>query len=461
MRKTAAVQALVIAGMLCSPLANAANWYAATQAYEAKELSKAFEMFRELAELGLPKAQETLAIMYVNGEGVPRGNVLGYAWAKIAKENGSTDVQTIIDQLEPHLSANARKMAAELHAKFGAEALRKKLLPDLSDPVPYKDRARCKLAKGSAGAYPPSAVNRGVQGNTFSQVTIGVDGRSRNPRILYAVPPGEFEEATIRTLLHSEFQAAEENGVKVPCRLTIAMRFVMPGYESEDYPKLDKYVAQVLAKAVNGDPSSQLTYGLLIAGLPQLGKTSADAMPWYVKAAQAGMPLAQFLVGSAILEGAGPVRDEAKGMFWLNKAADVGQPDAQLALARLLLTGANAPEQTAQAYGLIEKAAASGNRDGKFYLAAVLAAGNDAARRDPQRALTILGEVMRDVDSDPTAFEIRAAANAMLKNFPDALKDQKKALRMAESLKWQAEPQRERLASYTASKPWIGDLFAF
>jgi TPR repeat protein len=36
--------------------------------------------------------------MYVEGTGVKRNNVLGYAWAKIATENGATDVQHIVDQ---------------------------------------------------------------------------------------------------------------------------------------------------------------------------------------------------------------------------------------------------------------------------------------------------------------------------------------------------------------------------
>lgn len=452
---------LALVLVMGTPRAEAANWYAAAQAYEAKELTQAFEMFRELAELGLPRAQEALATMYVNAEGVPRGNVQGYAWAKIAKENGSSEVQTIIDQLEPHMSANARKIADDLHARFGAEAVRKRLLPDMSDPLAYKAHLRCAITKGASGTYPSSAMNRGIQGNIFTQVTVGMDGRARNPRVLYAVPPGEFEEAAIRTVLMSEFRAAKENGVKVPCRMMVALRFVIPQYESEDYPKLDKYVAKILAAAEKGDPSSQLLYGLVIAGLPQLGKTSADAMPWYAKAAQAGLPLAQFLVGSAVLEGAGPVRDEEKGMFWLNKAAEAGSPDAQITLARRLLSGSPTPEKSAEAWGLIEKAAASGNRDGKFYLAAVLAAGNDVTRRDAKRALTILGEVMRDVDSDPTAFEIRAAAQAMLGNFSEALKDQRKAVRMAEGLKWQATPQKERLTNYATGKPWIGDLFAF
>ena len=53
--------------------------------------------------------------MYVNGEGVKRDNVLGYAWAAIAQENGGGEAAAgIIAQLEPHLNAAARGRVAEV-----------------------------------------------------------------------------------------------------------------------------------------------------------------------------------------------------------------------------------------------------------------------------------------------------------------------------------------------------------
>ena len=73
----------------------------------------------------------------------------------------------------------------------------------------------------------------------------------------------------------------------------------------------------------------------------------------------------------------------------------------------------------------------------------------------------VLNDVMRDMDDDPTAFEIRAAAYAMLGKFTEAQKDQRKALKMAQQLGWETASQQARLASYAASKPWTGDLFAF
>jgi tetratricopeptide (TPR) repeat protein len=180
-------------------------------------------------------------------------------------------------------------------------------------------------------------------------------------------------------------------------------------------------------------------------------------MPWFVKAAQAGVPIAQYLVGIRLLSGI----DETKGVRWLQMAADAGQPDAQAALANYLLHRKPDSEALAKAQSLLEKAAASDTRDGKYQLAALLATSPDAGRRDPKRALDLLQQIMQYVDFDPTAFEIRAAAEAMLGDFEAALGDQKTALEKARKLGWDLKDLEARLADYTAGRTWTGDLFAF
>ena len=143
----------------------------------------------------------------------------------------------------------------------------------------------------------------------------------------------------------------------------------------------------------------------------------------------------------------------------MHKAAAADQADAQVMLANYLLRGEPGAEDIAKALTWLERAVASGNRDAKFYLAALLAAGVDPARRDPARALAVLKEVMRDLDDDPTAFEIRAAAYAMLGATPSA--------RPAQCVcAWQRilagnGVARGRLGAYVASRPWPVICFAF
>jgi len=91
----------LVCGLVQSPAR--ADLYGAQQAYKKQDFAQAFTLYREIAELGHPLGQESLAVMYVTGEGVKRDNVLGYGWAVIARENGGgDDMQNIISQIEPH-----------------------------------------------------------------------------------------------------------------------------------------------------------------------------------------------------------------------------------------------------------------------------------------------------------------------------------------------------------------------
>jgi TPR repeat protein len=437
MRRRAGACALFFAISLLTGVAARADLYEAAKAYEAKDFALAFDLYRQLAEIGNVEAQETIAVMYVNGEGVKRDNMLGYAWASIAIDNGGGEsARGIVSQLEPHMTPKARARVDEVREKFGKDALKKALLPNIFANANYVDREPCRMTKGYAAIYPHEAVEKGVQGQAYVELTVMPDGRARNPRVVYAVPAGYFEEAA---------RAARQMD-----------------YGKSDYSKLDSFVDNAKKQAEAGDPRSQMLYGLLLAGLPQLKKTRSDAMPWFVKSAQAGMPTAQYLVGVSAMQGWGCECEEPKGMAWLYKAAGADQSDAQVAIANYLLRGKQpTAEDATKARTWLERAVAHENRDAKFYLAALLAAGPDESARDPKRSLELLKSVMRDMDQDPTSFEIRAAANASLGNFDNAKKDQAKALKMAKSLGWDLASPEARLRDYENNRPFTGDLFAF
>jgi tetratricopeptide (TPR) repeat protein len=125
------------------------------------------------------------------------------------------------------------------------------------------------------------------------------------------------------------------------------------------------------------------------------------------------------------------------------------------------LRGTPDEERSRQAKLWLEQATTSGSHDGKLYLAALLAATPDAASRDPRRALELLDEVFRGVNDDPAAFEIRAAAQASAGQFEDAVKSERKAVAMAQALKWDVAPLNERLSHYVAKQAWYGTLLEF
>jgi hypothetical protein len=166
-------------------------------------------------------------------------------------------------------------------------------------------------------------------------------------------------------------------------------------------------------------------------------------------------------VGYSLLKGWGCNCEENKGLDWLRRAAQSGQEDAEVTLAMYALRGAPDERRLKQARLWLEQAAASGSHDGKLYLAALLAAAPDEQERDPKRALALLDEIFRGVNDDPTAFEIRAAAQASAGQFQEAVKSERKAVTMAGRLKWDITPLNARLVQYTANQPWYGALLDF
>lgn len=444
------------------PLTSRADLYSAAAAFEAKEFERAFELYRELAEMGQPEAQETLAVMYVNGEGVKRNNVLGYAWASLALGNGGGEASRgIVSQIEPHLTPAARVRIAEVHSKFGNAALEERLLPKAKVSAALNAKS-CKMRSvaNPDSYYPPEARRQMIAGTVLVEATVAPDGHARNVRAWYALPAKGFDEAARRVAFANVYEPPKENGVAIACTVRFKVKFQVAG-AADATAEQRRLFADVRAKAEAGDPRSQFAYALLLELRPDLS-TQEQSTNWTLKAAQAGVASAQYLIGMQALYAAsrGLEKSDSKGLTWLQMAADAGQSDAQTALANYLLR-TRTGEELKHAQDLLEEAAASGHKDGKFYLAAILAAGPDASRLDPKRALDLLEEVRSDLDLDPTFFEVRAAAKAMLGEFAQAQDDQKVALLKARKLGWDIKPSEARLANYAASKTWTGNFFVY
>jgi TonB family protein len=447
-----------------TPLLSRADLYSASAAAEKQDFPRAFELYRELAEIGLPLAQESLAVLYVNGEGVKRDNVLGYAWAAIALENGASEAaKGIVSQLEPHLNTAARARIAEVQAKYGKAALEERLLPKpyVAGEPENPNTCGMRLPANPVLFYPVDAKRQEISGTVMIEVVVAPDGRARDARAWYSLPANVFDEAGRRVAFANRYEPPKENGAAIACTMRFRVRFAIGDRRGTAplTPDQKRALAQARTKAEAGDPRSQLTYALLLEVRPDMDDSPTSPVDWAVKAAQAGIPSAQYLVGVQALS-SGREDNHRKGMLWLQMAADSGDPDAQAAIASYLLRK-NTVEDFGKAQDLLEKAAASGQRDGKFHLAALLAAGPDAARRDPGRALELLSQVKNEVDFDPTFFEIRAAGKAMLGEFAEAQQDQKQALKTAKKLGWDLQDLQARLASYAASKPWTGNFFVY
>ena len=447
-----------------APLA-VADLYQASAAAEKGDFASAFPLFRELAELGLPEAQENLAVMYVNGEGVPRDNILGYAWAKLALEQdaGREAARSIVAQLEPRMTATARARVAEVHAQFGTAALNARLLPAANPPPPDPEKQPCRMkAVADPHSYYPSAAKiKGITGEVMVEARVGADGSVRLPRAWYSFPAQVFEEAGRAVALNSRYTAGMDKGVFVPCTIRFKVKFAINDSDKlKPTKEAMRIVEDVRTKAVQGDPNSQLSYGLIRTLRPEF-RPETDDTDWFLRAAQAGVPAAQYLIGLRLVASNDREANQSKGIRWLEMGAKNGSGGAMTALASYLLASGQTTESRSQGFEWLQRASATSHREGKFLFAALLVSWPDAARRDPARALALIDEVGNAFDYDPLTAEIRAAAFAAQGDFKKAQRAQSKAVSIAENLEWNTASQRERLKAYEQGRLLEQELVSF
>jgi TPR repeat protein len=424
--------------------------YRATAAAREKDYARAFELFRNLAEIGNVHAQEMLAVFYVDGQGVTRDNVLGYAWAKLALEHGGGEAaRNIVSQLEPHLNDAARARIAAVEAQFGQVALKATLLPEstsLKAPIDPASACRMRSVPDPDRYYPIEAKRKQISGEVLVQVRVEADGSMKLPRAWYSFPADIFEEAGRAVALHSTYEPRIQNGEPQPCIALFKVKFSSGGFGKERAkPASLKVVNDLRAKAQAGDPNAQLYYGVASSLHPEYA-VKDDATDWFLRAAQAGVPAAQYLVGVRLLARDTRPQEPAKGVRWLELASRGGSGPAMAALGSHLLAQDAAKRE--EGFEWLRRSAETNHREGKYLYAAVLASWPDVTKRDPARALEIMKEIGESFDYDPLSFEIRAASHAAMGNFTQARRYQVRALEIARRLQWNTDSQQARLAAY-------------
>lgn len=435
-----------------------ADLYQAGKAYQRKDFARAFELYRELAELGHPEAQESLAVMYVNAEGLKRDNVLGYAWASMAIDNGAGEAsRSIVAQLEPHLTDGARARIAGLRAQFGNEALLRTLLPVEAGPKDWR-KLPCKMVSPANPDfyYPEHARANHIRGMALVQARIHPDGSARNPTVWFSFPVGEFDQSSRAVALQSRYASTASEAE--PCTMLFKVKYSMPGSKSD----LSDEAAKLKVLAEKGDPRSQMAFGILLATAPEVHtEYNEGGFRWFLKAGQAGLPSGQYFVARHLEAGVGVEKDLVKARRWFELAAKSQTPGSMVSLANYELRQTGDAAARARGVDLLRRAADAKNWLAQFYLAALMAADSGAEWHDPKRALELIEELNGGFDYDPASFEIRAAAHAALGNFHRAKFMQSRAIREARHIHWDVTAMQERLASYQAGKPWNGELIEF
>lgn len=79
------------------------------------------------------------------------------------------------------------------------------------------------------------------------------------------------------------------------------------------------------AQAESGDPWAQVNLGAVYDhGLDGVARDPIKAVIWYRRAAEAGIPEAQFNLAHCLASGRGTPRDDAEAFVWMRRAAEQG-----------------------------------------------------------------------------------------------------------------------------------------
>ena len=90
------------------------------------------------------------------------------------------------------------------------------------------------------------------------------------------------------------------------------------------YKRVENHHAQLMSTA-------QVNIGICHACM----KNYEEAVRWYRKAAESGLPYAQFLLGMSFLNGEGVIKDKKEAEKWIRQAAEQGNEYAKIELKKL------------------------------------------------------------------------------------------------------------------------------
>jgi len=185
--------------------------------------------------------------------------------------------------------------------------------------------------------------------------------------------------------------AREERRNRESCYRWGATRFVTRRYTDAQ--------AAWLPLAESGHALAQFgLYKLYAGGLGVEKPDEKKAYEWLLKAAEAGLPNAQYTMGDVLLRGKGVKQDQAAAVGWYEKASAQGHGEARFKLAALYYAGIGVPKNIPKSLALYRASAEAGHPEalttmGVFYFNGRVFKKSEAAARDWWLKAAYAGEV--------------------------------------------------------------------
>lgn len=141
-----------------------------------------------------------------------------------------------------------------------------------------------------------------------------------------------------------------------------------------------------LPQAEAGDGAAQVLLAEILARGLGVPVNMAESAKWYGKAADLGIPEAQFRYGAILLQGRYATKDPKKAKELMKAAADRGNAAAQFNYGQILMQERPGSTGIENAFPWFQKAADQGLADGEYAVSQVLANGTPTIPRDMPKA---------------------------------------------------------------------------
>ena len=92
----------------------AGPWEDGMALYNRGDYEPAIRLFRPLAERGNPKAQQQVAVMYRNGEGVPQNPKRAFMWFSFAAARGDAKAKAAVRAMSKDMTPQEMSQVSEM-----------------------------------------------------------------------------------------------------------------------------------------------------------------------------------------------------------------------------------------------------------------------------------------------------------------------------------------------------------
>lgn len=432
-----------------------ADFSAAMQNFQSENYPVAYEEFMRMATLGHKDSQFNLGAMHYRGQGADKDIVDAYAWISLSAELNDDGRKALAERLLAKMSdterAAAHERADELMTRYGEDALLAELAPVYAENA--KSKYDLEPLDKKAPDYPSGAARIGLSGSVDVEFSVDANGYVKNYFILASTNKA-FNRAVLDAVKRWRYHPVQKEGESLGVTgVRNRIHFRMPG-DAFNEKKLKEYVDDLRYRAEGGLAADMFSYAYIAEMIPEIEMPKDEAIRWYFKAAQAGLPQAQYQVGLNLIYGRGCEVDSVKGLKWLTRAANANLAPAQTFLASELISGQHFSSDPAQAREWLELAVKTEYPEAMVKKAWLLATSKDEGHRDGKQALALINAIVDDYPDQFTAYQTLAASQAEAGDFSAAQKTQKKVIKMANSLGFSLEPDKQRLLAYQKDTAW-------